>query len=52
LTGIAVKTEAGEPLTLGRARYELADVKAGCKASGKGEQLVRQYKNMEMRGAL
>jgi hypothetical protein len=42
MTGIAVKTEAGEPLTLGRARYELADVGAGRKAGGKGEQFVSQ----------
>jgi hypothetical protein len=52
LTGIAVKPEAGKPPTLDRARYELADVKAGRKAGGEGEQFAFQYNNWKMRGAL
>jgi hypothetical protein len=44
MTGIAVKPEAGEPPTLGRAGCEPADVEAGRKACGEGEQFVFQYK--------
>ncbi len=48
MTGIAVKTEAGNPPTLGRVRYELADVKAGARISelvAKGSSLSLNTKH-------